>query len=359
MRERSCHDTRNIDALRADRSRPAGAGGVQKPRAEADDLCALARGAFEALHAGDAVLPAGPSGRADRRAGAARGVPGADRAGHPTARTGGTAANTRAASHAGTGKPGGEAADGHADLPDHLVQRQRAARPLDAWLVAGLYDPAAQKPEIPRKTRKNQYLRLKPHPVALPCRPHPGRLSDAERAAERHDRADPAPRADAPAASRPAVVVLPDGRCGRVLVESAGLARRDRLQARCRAGVRRGRRRGAPRQRAHCLRKGDPGPSPAQGRSPEPCRAAGQRAHFVPHEKAAHERPVRRSGPDPRRVRDRLLLCRADAAEIWGDHSARSGRGDRPVRGCGRGSHRPAGRTGAGPAAAASQRRDL
>ncbi|MFR4067890.1 MAG: M56 family metallopeptidase [Oscillospiraceae bacterium] len=38
-----------------------------------------------------------------------RGVPGADRAGHPTARTGGTAANTRAASHAGTGKPGGEA----------------------------------------------------------------------------------------------------------------------------------------------------------------------------------------------------------------------------------------------------------
>ena len=69
----------------------------------------------------------------------------------------------------------------------------------------------------------------------------------------------------------------------------------------------------------------------------------------------AKERPVRRSGPDPRPVRDRLLLCRADAAEIWGDHSARSGRGDRPVRG----SHRPAGRTGAGPAAAASQRRDL
>ena len=86
---------------------------------------------------------------------------------------------------------------------------------------------------------------------------------------------------------------------------------------------------------------------------------AGQGAHRLPHQKAAHERPVRRSGPDPRPVRDRLLLCRADAAEIWGDHSARSGRGDRPVRGCGRGSHRPAGRTGAGPAAAASQRRDL
>lgn len=31
----------------------------------------------------------------------------------------------------------------------------------------------------------------------------------------------------------------PDGRCGRVLVEPTGLARRDRLQARCRAGVRR------------------------------------------------------------------------------------------------------------------------
>ena len=100
---------------------------------------------------------------------------------------------------------------------------------------------------------------------------------------------------------------------------------------------------------AAIVSKRDPGPGPAQGRSPEPCRAAGQRAHFVPHEKAAHERPVRRSGPDPRPVRDRLLLCRADAAEIWGDHSARSGRG----------ACRPAGRTSAGPAAAASQRRDL
>ena len=70
-----------------------------------------------------------------------------------------------------------------------------------------------------------------------------------------------------------------------------------------------------PESRAPCLRPRDSGTSTAQNGSAEFGWTSSQGAHFVPDEKAAHQRIVCHSGFAARRVRDRLLVCGADAAE--------------------------------------------
>ena len=160
------------------------------------------------------------------------------------------------------------------------------------------------------------------------------------------------------------MVVLPDGGGDCLLVESSHLACRDLLQARRGACLRRSRCGRACARAAHRLRTGDPCAGAAEKSRLESGRSPGQGAHFVSHEKAAHQRIVCDSGFAARRVRDRLLVCGADAAESGRDHaaggsSAHGGtrryadRAGRPGGSAGR-----AGSAGAG-AAAACQRRKL
>ena len=68
----------------------------------------------------------------------------------------------------------------------------------------------------------------------------------------------------------------------------------------------------------------DSGTSTAQNGSAEFGWTSSQGAHFVPDEKAAHQRIVCHSGFAARRVRDRLLVCGADAAESGRNHNAGS-----------------------------------
>ena len=63
------------------------------------------------------------------------------------------------------------------------------------------------------------------------------------------------------------------------------------------------------------------GAGPAQGGRAEPRRPAGQGAHRLPHQKAAHERPLRRSRPAAHRDGHRLLVRGADAAELQQNHA--------------------------------------
>ena len=172
-------DKRDFDTLRLDRGGLSGAGNIQKPRAEADGLCAVARGAGEAVLAGDVGFAAGASGGGSDCAGSARGGPRADCSG-AAARAGCDADACAAAGFPGAGGcgAGGKSADGDADLSDRLGRRQRAARALAAGYVAGVYGSAAQEPEIPRKARKNEHLHRGLHQIALPCRAGSGGLSD-------------------------------------------------------------------------------------------------------------------------------------------------------------------------------------
>ncbi len=79
---------------------------------------------------------------------------------------------------AGGGKTGGSDAARDRAGPRDLVLRQRAARPLAASYVAGLYRPAAQEPPLPRQARPRPHLRRGQHFLALPRGADPGRLSD-------------------------------------------------------------------------------------------------------------------------------------------------------------------------------------
>ena len=118
------------------------------------------------------------------------------------------------------------------------------------------------------------------------------------------------------------VVTLPDGGCDCLLVEPVYLACCGLLQARRRAGVRRGCRGRAFGRTAPCLRAGDSGAGPAQSGGPEPRRASGQGADSVPDEKTAHKRSVCHSGAAAHRVCSWVLDYGADAAENGGNHAA-------------------------------------
>ena len=162
---------------------------------------------------GTAVRPAAAAGGADSSGAADRNT-GAVRARRAAAhavplRSRRTPAQQPASPTAGGGKTGGSDAARDRAGPRDLVLRQRAARPLAASYVAGLYRPAAQEPPLPRQARPRPHLRRGQHFLALPRGADPGGLSDRRRGAERCGGARPAPRADAPAASGSPLVVLP------------------------------------------------------------------------------------------------------------------------------------------------------
>lgn len=211
-------DKRDFDTLRLDRGGLSGAGNIQKPRAEADDLLPLAGRAAEIVPARDAVFSAGSSdggsgcackyhtNHAGGGSNAACGFECADgasavntrRSVHHTDADSGTAGTdgeatagagceARSARCAGAGKTYGKAFDRCADFENRLVQRQRTARSLAVWYMADVYDSAPQKPEIPWKAWKDKHLRLKAHQIAVFSRTDSGSLPDGRRAEERYD----------------------------------------------------------------------------------------------------------------------------------------------------------------------------
>ena len=185
------HAERSFDRFRADCSRAVGAGDIQKPRAEADALCALAGRAFETLLAGNTGFSAGFSGRGRGSSGAERRAARADCTGDSATRTNrDETANTCAA----TGFPGTrncetgcKAVDDGTDSSNCLVQRQRIARTLAVRRVGGVYDSAAPRPAFSRQARRNVHLCFRRGQIAVPCRSDSGSLPDGRRAEERHD----------------------------------------------------------------------------------------------------------------------------------------------------------------------------
>ena len=182
---RNPHAERSFDRFCADSGRAAGAGDLQKPRTEADDLCALVGRAAEIVSAGDAVFSAGSSTGGHNCSGADCAAARTDYTGDPTAGAKCGAASNSCAAAGFPGTRNCEAADDCADFSDCLVQRQRAAWTMAFGCVAGVYDSAAPRPAFSRQARRNVHLCFRRGQIAVSGRTHSGGLSDGGRTANR------------------------------------------------------------------------------------------------------------------------------------------------------------------------------
>ena len=85
---------------------------------------------------------------------------------------------------------GGKAADGDADIPDHLGGRQCAAWVLVIEYMAGFYDSPAQESAFPRQAGQNAHLCFQRGQIAVSGRAGSGGVSDGGCAANGFDGID-------------------------------------------------------------------------------------------------------------------------------------------------------------------------